>query len=207
LLAGVGPAFRAGPVFPLKSNRKIALSLEHKQQGHCALVRRNQRIDTLDMEPDTVREIYLDSASHGGEVPFPLLLCNGPRAAQQIFTAVNQRNEDGSTGVLYLVTSDTTLQADGPSASDQIQTYYKRGWKVEEYHSADHSRTSLKQNASLAKSPTRTKTTQTNHSALTRRFICLAVRLCQARTAQNDYVKEPFCLKDKTLCQSTQVSL
>ena len=36
-------------------------------------------------------------------------------------------------------------------------TLYKKRWNVEKYHR------SLKQNASLAKSPTRTVTTQTNH--------------------------------------------
>ena len=38
-----------------------------------------------------------------------------------------------------------------------IATLYKKRWRVEEYHK------SLKQNASLAKSPTRTVTTQTSH--------------------------------------------
>lgn len=114
-------------IFPLKANRKVALSAEDKQNGHYV------RVDTLEIEPDTVREVYLKA------VPFPLLFC------KQVFT-----NEDGTHGVLYLVSSDTTL------TSDQIQTFYKRRWKVEEYHK------SLKQNASLAQSPTRTETTQTN---------------------------------------------
>jgi hypothetical protein len=65
---------------------------------------------------------------------------------QQIFT-----NEDGSTGSLYLVTSDVTLDA------THLTTIYQTRWKIEEYHR------SLKQNASLDKSPTRTVTTQTNH--------------------------------------------
>ena len=51
----------------------------------------------------------------------------------------------------YLVTSDASLTA------DQLITIYQKRWKVEAYHR------SLKQNASLAKSPTRTPTTQTNH--------------------------------------------
>ena len=115
-------------IFALKANRKVALSLEDKQEGHYV------RVDALVIEPLAVREVYLK------EVPFPLLF------TKEIFT-----NEDGSSGVLYLVTSDTTL------TSDHMKTYYKRRWKVEEYHK------SIKQNASLAKSPTRTETTQTNH--------------------------------------------
>jgi IS4 transposase len=60
-------------------------------------------------------------------------------------------NKDGSTGVLNLVCSDVTL--DGASAA----TIYQKRWKVEEFHK------SLKSNAALAKSPTRTVTTQNNH--------------------------------------------
>ena len=70
----------------------------------------------------------------------PLLL------AKQVF-----KNKDGSQGTLYLVSSDTSLDFDG------ITTIYQKRWKVEEYHK------SLKQNASLAKSPTKTIETQANH--------------------------------------------
>jgi hypothetical protein len=73
-------------------------------------------------------------------VAFALLL------VKQVFT-----NEDGSTGILYLVTSDTTLNGNG------ITTIYQKRWNVEPYHK------SLKQNASLEKSPTQTVATQTNH--------------------------------------------
>lgn len=61
------------------------------------------------------------------------------------------KNKDESQGVLYLVCSDTTLDFDG------ITTIYKKRWKVEEYHK------SLKQNTSLAKSPTKNIATQANH--------------------------------------------
>ena len=69
----------------------------------------------------------------------------------QVFT-----NKDGSQGVVYLVTSDTTL-----SGSD-IQAIYQKRWKVEEYHK------SVKSNACFAKSPTKTVRTQSNHI-----FACL----------------------------------
>jgi hypothetical protein len=68
-------------------------------------------------------------------VPFPLLLC------KQVL-----KNEDGSEGVLYLVSSDPTLDYDG------LTTIYQRRWKVEEYHK------SLEK-----KSPTKKVRTQTNH--------------------------------------------
>jgi len=60
-------------------------------------------------------------------------------------------NKDGSTGEMYLVSDDLELSA------EEFETLYKKRWSVEEYHK------SLKQNASLAKSPTRTVTTQTAH--------------------------------------------
>ncbi len=59
--------------------------------------------------------------------------------------------KDGSIGVLYLVTSHTTL------TYEEMTTLYRKRWHVEEYHK------SLKQNASLEKSPTRTVATQTTH--------------------------------------------
>ena len=60
-------------------------------------------------------------------------------------------NKDGSTGLLNLVCSD--VSCDG----EQVATIYQKRWKVEEFHK------SLKSNAGLAKSPTRTVTTQNNH--------------------------------------------
>ena len=115
-------------ICPLKTNRKVALSKADQQQG------RYVRVDTLELEAQATREIYLEG------VDFPLVL------VKQVFT-----NEDGSIGIRYLVSSDTTLSFD-----DVTTTYHKR-WEVECYHK------SLKQNISLAKSPTQTVTTQTNH--------------------------------------------
>jgi DDE superfamily endonuclease len=115
-------------ICPLKTNRKVALSQTDKQQG------RYVRVDTLELEAQATREIYLEG------VDFPLVL------VKQVFT-----NEDGSIGMRYLVSSDPTL-----SFADVTTTYHKR-WGVECYHK------SLKQNVSLAKSPTHTVTTQTNH--------------------------------------------
>jgi hypothetical protein len=115
-------------VMPLKANRKVALSLDDKRQGKYV------RVDTLGFEDNAPQQVYLEG------VPFPLLL------VKQVFI-----NDDGSTGVLYLVTSDTTL------TFADITTIYQKRWNVERYHQ------SLKQNASLAKSPTQTVVTQTNH--------------------------------------------
>lgn len=115
-------------VMPLKANRKVALSETDKKQG------RYVHVETLDYEPHARREIYLEA------VDFPRVL------VKQIFV-----NEGGSTGVLYVVSSDTTLTYDG------LTTIYRKRWNVEPYHK------SLKQNAALERSPTQTVTTQTNH--------------------------------------------
>lgn len=115
-------------VMPLKANRKVALSADDKKQG------RYVQVETLVFEPHARQEVYLEG------VDFPLLL------VKQVFV-----NGDSSTGVLYLVSSDTTLTYDG------LTTIYRKRWNVEPYHK------SLKQNASLERSPTHTVTTQTNH--------------------------------------------
>lgn len=65
---------------------------------------------------------------------------------RRIFT-----NKDGSISVLNLICSDTNL--DGTTVS----TIYEKRWKVEEFHK------SLKHNVDLAKSPTSTIKTQSNH--------------------------------------------
>ena len=65
---------------------------------------------------------------------------------KQVFT-----NEAGNGGLRYLVSSATTLSFDDVTTTDH------RRWEVECSHK------SLKQNVSLAKSPTQTVTTQTHH--------------------------------------------
>ena len=92
-------------IFPLKSNRKVALSGAGEQ------ARRFRAVSELDLEPDRLYGAHLEG------VPFAL------RLVRQVFT-----NEDGSRGERYLVTSDVTL-----TGSDLSATYQRR-WRVEEYH-------------------------------------------------------------------------
>jgi hypothetical protein len=115
-------------VMPLNDNRKVALSLEGQKKGLF------KRVDELDLSEGVTLKIWLE------EVPFPLHLI------KEVF-----KNEDGSIGIRYLVTSDLQLDY------DQIIKIYNRRWKIEVYHK------SLKQNASLEKSPTKTERTQRNH--------------------------------------------
>jgi hypothetical protein len=61
------------------------------------------------------------------------------------------KNKDGTQGQRFLVSNDFTL------TDEQFKTLYKKRWGVEEYHK------SLKQNASIGKSPAHTERTQSNH--------------------------------------------
>ena len=88
-------------IMPLKANRKVALSLEEKKRGDY------EQVGSLELEPGTVREVYVE------QVEFPVLL------VKQVF-----RNDDGSEGVLYLVSSDVTLD------HERLSTIYtKEGGK------------------------------------------------------------------------------
>jgi hypothetical protein len=147
----------------LKSNRKAALSEADKSKGQYQRKVRLCVIDQLEGPEGIPQTIYLES------VPFPLQL------VRQVFTqSLTFKNEDGSMGVRYLVTNDLTLDA------DPIITIYQKRWKVEEYHR------SLKQNASLAKSPTRTETTQTNHFVASL-WSFVKIELLKVQTNKNHY--------------------
>lgn len=93
-----------------------------------------QNVSKLDLQSNRTYTVWLKG------MDFPLLL------VRQFFT-----NKDGSTGELYLVTNDLEL------SYDSLTTTYQKRWKVEELHK------SLKNNASLEKSPTKNETSQSNH--------------------------------------------
>ena len=118
---------------------------------------RFQSLESLHLPEETPMTIFLEAVS------FPV------NVMRQGFT-----NKDGSTGERYLVTSDLGLKA------DEIATIYKKRWKVEEYHR------SLKQNASLSKSPTKTKTTQTNHF-MASLWAYVKLELLKVQTNKNHY--------------------
>jgi hypothetical protein len=99
-------------IMPLKSNRKVALSENGKRSG------RYTAVSTLDLPANTACEVLLEA------VPFPVLLL------KQVFT-----NDDASTGIRYLVTSDLTL------SYNQIARLFQKRWGIKVYHK------SLKQNA------------------------------------------------------------
>lgn len=115
-------------VLPLKSNRLVALSPQAKQNGHY------QAVEFIDFQEKQVRVVYLKG------IDFPVVL------VKQVFT-----NKDGSTGCLFLVSSDLRLDY------DKITAIYQIRWKVEEHHK------SLKSNFGYAKSPAYSLKAQTNH--------------------------------------------
>lgn len=102
---------------------------------------------------------------------------------RQIFT-----NKDGSTGVLHLVCSDVTCDYDA------ITTTYKKRWNVEVFHK------SLKSNANLAKSPTRTTRTQSNHVFMS---VCAAFKL-ECLSIKNKL--NPFALCRKLLINASRAA-
>jgi len=73
-------------------------------------------------------------------VPFELLI------HKQVF-----RNKDNSIGFIYLATNNLDY------TKEDMETLYKKRWSIEVFHKT------LKQNTSLAKSPTKVARTQKNH--------------------------------------------
>lgn len=115
-------------IFALESSRTVALSEAGRAAGQF------QAVQTLVFPATQPLRVYLRAVREAVLV------------TRQVFT-----HQDGSQGVLYLVSSDTDLD------QAHLTTIYQRRWKVEEYHK------SLKQNASLGQSPTKTLPTQTTH--------------------------------------------
>jgi hypothetical protein len=152
-------------IMPIKSNRKVALNLYDKHHGSY------QGVASLAFEAEKPILVYLE------QVEFPLLL------VKQIFI-----NGDGSSGILYLVSSETTL------GYDQITTFYQKRWKIEVYHK------SLKSNLALAKSPTRTTQTQTNHLFAS---LCAFIKL---ETIKVETSLNHFAIKAKIYLRSLQAA-
>ena len=143
-------------VMAVKDNRLVALSELDKQQG------RFVTLAELELKPGQSRLVYLKGVS------FPVVV------AKQVFI-----NQDGSTGTLYLVCSDTTL------TYTQLTTLYQKRWNVEVIHK------SLKQNAALERSPTKTIRTQCNH--IFAAMVAVTKLECLKLTHQTNH----FALKSK----------
>jgi len=92
-------------IFGIKSNRLIALFEEGNKKGQY------QNLNTLPLKDGEKRIVRLKNVS------FPVALI------AKIF-----KNEDGSTGTLFLVTNDLE------SSADRIYEVYQKRWRIEEYH-------------------------------------------------------------------------
>lgn len=143
-------------VMAVKDNRLVALSAADKRQG------RFVTLAALELKPGQGRLVYFKGVS------FPILV------AKQVFI-----NQDGSTGTLYLASSDTNL------TDDQLTTLYQKRWNVEVIHK------SLKQNAALERSPTKTSRAQCNH--IFAAMVAVTKLECLKLTHQTNH----FALKSK----------
>lgn len=112
----------------IKDNRKLALI------GEDGAVGAFKPVSQQEIQPGRVYKVRMQS------VPFDLFV------AKQVY-----KNLDGSTGVVFLVTSDGSLSA------EQIFQLYQKRWKVEESHK------SVKQNLGIAHAPVKMERTQKNH--------------------------------------------
>ncbi len=84
------------------------------------------------------------------------------------------KNEDGSSGTLYLATSDLEL------SYEEVLNLYKRRWKVEEYHK------SLKSNCSLGKCQASSHNAQKSHFYLSA-FAFLLLEKTKAKEDKNHF--------------------
>ena len=129
-----------------------------------------QRVDSLEWNDGVSRTVYLK------DINFPVKLL------KKIFT-----NEDGSSGTLYLISNDLGLDA------DRIYEVYQKRWQIEIFHK------SIKQNASLSKSPTRTIRTQSNHLFASLIAYC-KLELLKVKTSLNHFaIKQKLLLKANIL--------
>ena len=96
------------------------------------------------------------------------------------------KNKDDSTGVLHLVCSDLTCNY------DFVTTSYKKRWQVQVFHK------SLKSNAGMAKSPTQTLRTQSNHVFMAI-YAVFKLECLSVKSKIN-----PFALRFKLLINATR---
>lgn len=130
-----------------------------------------QNLNTLHLKDGEKRIVWLK------DISFPVALIT------KIF-----KNEDGSIGTLYLVTNDLENNA------DRIYEVYQKRWRIEEYHK------SIKQNASLEKSPTKVVLSQKNH------IFASIVAYCKLEFLKIKTSLNHFALKYKLLVRANQMA-
>ena len=145
-------------IIGIKSNRTVALSEKEKLKGDFT------KVSKLDLQDGQSIKVWVKS------IDFALQLI------KKVFT-----NEDGSTGVLYLISNDLKHDA------DYLYMIYQKRWKIELYHK------SIKQNASLAASPTKRVLSQSNHIFSSLVAFC-KLELLKIRTATNHFAMKHLLL-------------
>ena len=153
-------------IIGIKSNRNLALSENDANRGQF------QSATSLDLEEDVVYKVWLKGLS------FPVQLL------KKVF-----KNENGSTGTLYLVSNDMQIDA------DRLYQVYQKRWRIEEYHK------SIKQNASLAKSPTKRIRTQCNH------VFASIIAYCKLEALKLKTHLNHFAIKYKLIIRANQIAL
>jgi len=131
-------------ILGMKSNRLIAFSNQERKKGQY------HNLESTNFKDGEKKIVWLKDLS------FPVSL------VKKVF-----KNEDKSTGTLYLVSNDLDHDA------DSLYEIYKKRWRIEEYHK------SIKQNASLAKSPTKVERSQKKS------YFCISHLLLQAGISKN----------------------
>ena len=152
-------------IFGIKSNRLIAFSEEEKKRGQY------HNLSACHFQNGEKRIVWLK------DLAFPVALVT------KIF-----KNEDGSTGILHIVTNDLN------SGADRIYEIYQKRWRIEEYHK------SIKQNTSLEKSPTKVARSQRNHIFASIIAYC-KLEFLKVRTHLNH-----FALKYKLIVKANQMA-
>lgn len=120
------------------------------------------RIDALNLQQNETARVWLKG------LDFEVLII------KKVFI-----NKDGSTGTAYIVTNNLDL------SYNEIDEIYQKRWKIEEFHK------SIKQNAGLAKSPTKYEVTQSNH------IFAAMVAYCKLELLKCKEKLNHFALKSK----------
>ncbi len=158
----------------VKSNLEVAVSLPDKKAGKFV------KVSELPLELG-LQQVYIRQLTQ------PVLLC------KDIFINEVGSPSDGKQAVQYLLATDLSL------TFQQIITTYQRRWGVEEYRAANRHK-SVKQNASAAKVPLKTITTQANHLFAS---LCAYIKLEKLKLAQG---MNHFALKTKLYLKATQAA-
>ena len=130
-----------------------------------------QKLSSLNLKDNDTKTVWLKDMS------FPVTLL------KKVF-----KNENGNTGHLYLVTNKLNIDA------DQIYNIYQKRWRIEEYHK------SIKQNASLEKSPTKVSRSQRNH------IFASIISYCKLEFLKMATSLNHFALKYKLILRANQMA-